>query len=110
MSKPKRKPASAEVIDQVRRRPLNRPGGGTDVAAGAAAHFRPNNLAQERPEVDAYLVLAEMIVASYRGVDARMMEEGETMDLTGAPTHAEQMSDSQFKENMEDEELRDDIQ
>ena len=41
---------------------------------------------------------------------ARMMEEGETMDLTGAPTHAEQMSDSQFKENMEDEELRDDIQ
>ena len=41
---------------------------------------------------------------------ARMMEEGETMDLTGAPTHAEQMSDRQFKENMEDEELRDDIQ
>lgn len=46
------------------------------LAAGAAAHFRPNNLAQERPEVDAYLVLAEMIVGSYRGVDARMMEEG----------------------------------
>ena len=41
---------------------------------------------------------------------ARMMEEGETMDLTGEPTHAEQMSDRQFKENMEDEELRDDIQ
>jgi hypothetical protein len=40
----------------------------------------------------------------------RMMEEGETMDLTGEPTHAEQMSDRQFKENMEDEELRDDIQ
>lgn len=41
---------------------------------------------------------------------ARMMDEGETIDLTGAPTHAEQMSDHQFKENMEDEELRDDIQ
>ena len=41
---------------------------------------------------------------------ARMMEEGETIALTVETTQPEQMSDRQFKENMEDEELRDDIQ
>jgi hypothetical protein len=40
----------------------------------------------------------------------RMMDEGETITLSGQPTHAEQMSDRQFKENMEDEESRDDIE
>jgi len=43
----------------------------------------------------------------------RMMAEGETMMLQGetqgAPTSPENMSDRQFKETMEDEELRDDI-
>lgn len=40
---------------------------------------------------------------------ARMMEEGETMLLQGEPAGAENMTDRQFKESMEDEELRDDI-
>ena len=39
----------------------------------------------------------------------RMMEEGENITLGGVQTQPEQMSDRQFKENMEDEELRDDI-
>jgi hypothetical protein len=40
---------------------------------------------------------------------ARVMAEGETMPLQGERAGAENMSDRQFKENMEDEELRDDI-
>ena len=40
---------------------------------------------------------------------ARMMEEGETMLLQGEPAGAENMTDRQFKESMEDEELRDDM-
>jgi hypothetical protein len=40
----------------------------------------------------------------------RMMAEGETMLLQGAPTDPENMTDRQFKENMEDEELRDEIE
>jgi hypothetical protein len=39
----------------------------------------------------------------------RMMAEGETLLLQGEPSGAENMTDRQFKENMEDEELRDDI-
>lgn len=39
----------------------------------------------------------------------RMMEEGENITLGGEQIQPEQMSDRQFKENMEDEELRDDI-
>jgi hypothetical protein len=37
----------------------------------------------------------------------RMMEEGEMMLLQGEPAGAEDMTDRQFKESMEDEELRD---
>lgn len=40
----------------------------------------------------------------------RTMAEGATMDLGGAPTHAERLSEQEFKESMEDEESRDDIQ
>ena len=44
----------------------------------------------------------------------RMMAEGETMMLEGesqgAPASPENMSDRQFKEAMEDEELRDEIE
>ena len=39
----------------------------------------------------------------------RMMEEGETMLLQGEPAGAEDMTDRQFKETMEDEELRDEM-
>jgi hypothetical protein len=39
----------------------------------------------------------------------RMMAEGETMLLQDAPAGPEDMPDRQFKEAMEDEELRDDI-
>ena len=39
----------------------------------------------------------------------RMMEEGETMLLQGTPAGAEEMTEKQFKEAMEDEELRDDM-
>lgn len=40
----------------------------------------------------------------------RMMAEGETMLLQGQPAGPEDMTDKQFKEAMEDEELRDEIQ
>ena len=40
---------------------------------------------------------------------ARMMQEGETMMLQGEPAGAENMTDRQFTESMEDEELRDDM-
>jgi hypothetical protein len=42
----------------------------------------------------------------------RMMAEGETMMMQseGAPAGAEDMTDKQFKESMEDEELRDELQ
>lgn len=39
----------------------------------------------------------------------RMMQEGETMLLQGESAGAEDMTDRQFKEAMEDEELRDDM-
>ena len=39
----------------------------------------------------------------------RMMDEGETMLLQGEPAGAEDMTDKQFKESMEDEELRDEL-
>ena len=39
----------------------------------------------------------------------RIMAEGETMLLQGAPASPENMTDRQFKEAMEDEELRDDL-
>ena len=37
----------------------------------------------------------------------RMMAEGETILVQGMPAGAEEMTDRQFKETMEDEELRD---
>jgi hypothetical protein len=40
---------------------------------------------------------------------ARIMQEGETIPVDQRSTDAEEMSDRQFKEAMEDEELRDDI-
>ena len=40
----------------------------------------------------------------------RRVQAGETILLQGMPAGPEQMSDRQFQENMEDEELRDDIQ
>lgn len=39
----------------------------------------------------------------------RMMAEGETMLFQGEPAGAEDMTDRQFKETMEDEELRDEM-
>jgi hypothetical protein len=39
----------------------------------------------------------------------RMMKEGETMMLQGAPAGPEDLADRQFTEAMEDEELRDEI-
>jgi hypothetical protein len=39
----------------------------------------------------------------------RTMAEGETMLLQGEPAGPEDMSDRQFKESMEDEELRDEL-
>lgn len=44
------------------------------LAVGAAAYYRPNNWAQDWPEVDAYLALIELLTNSYRGVEARMMQ------------------------------------
>jgi hypothetical protein len=41
---------------------------------------------------------------------ARMMQEGETMMLQDAPAGAENMTDRQFTERMEDEGLRDEIE
>ena len=40
---------------------------------------------------------------------ARMMREGETMTMDREPGGPEDMSDRQFKEAMEDEELRDEL-
>jgi chromosome condensin MukBEF MukE localization factor len=40
---------------------------------------------------------------------ARMMREGETLTLDREPTEPEEMTDRQFKETMEDEELRDQL-
>ena len=40
---------------------------------------------------------------------ARMMREGGTMTMDRQPTEPEDMSDRQFKEAMEDEELRDEL-
>lgn len=40
---------------------------------------------------------------------ARMMREGETMTVDREPDNPEDMSDRQFKEAMEDEELRDQL-
>lgn len=40
---------------------------------------------------------------------ARMMQEGETMTMSHQSTDPEEMSDRQFKEAMEDEELRDEL-
>jgi len=39
----------------------------------------------------------------------RRMDEGETMLTQGMPAGPEDMSDRQFKESMEDEELRDEL-
>jgi hypothetical protein len=39
----------------------------------------------------------------------RMMREGETLTMDRTPAGAEKLSDSQFKEAMEDEELRDQL-
>ena len=39
----------------------------------------------------------------------RMMAEGETILVQGMPASAEEMADRQFKETMEDEELRDEM-
>ena len=39
----------------------------------------------------------------------RMLAEGETMSLQGMPAGPEDMTDRQFKEAMEDEELRDEL-
>ncbi len=43
------------------------------LSAGGAAYFRPNNWSLERPEVDAYLELLDLL-ATFSGVDARIME------------------------------------
>ena len=40
---------------------------------------------------------------------ARMLRDGETLDLVELPRDAENLSDAQFKEAMEDEELRDQL-
>lgn len=40
---------------------------------------------------------------------ARMMREGETLTLDREPAGPEEMTDRQFKEAMEDEELRDEL-
>ena len=40
---------------------------------------------------------------------ARMMSEGETIDMEGRSADPAKMSDRKFKEEMEDEELRDEI-
>jgi hypothetical protein len=40
---------------------------------------------------------------------ARMMREGETMTMDRQPTEPEDMSERQFNEAMEDEELRDEL-
>jgi hypothetical protein len=40
---------------------------------------------------------------------SRFLMEGEAMDMDGKPVDPETMTDKQFKEEMEDEELRDDI-
>lgn len=40
---------------------------------------------------------------------ARMMREGETMSMDGEGREPEEMTDRQFKEAMEDEELRDEL-
>jgi len=40
----------------------------------------------------------------------RTMAEGEPMLLQGEPAGLEDMTDRQFKENMEDEELRDELE
>jgi hypothetical protein len=40
---------------------------------------------------------------------SRFLMEGEAMDMDGRLVDAEAMTDKQFKEEMEDEELRDDI-
>ena len=40
---------------------------------------------------------------------ARMMREGETLTLDREPADPEEMTDRQFKEAMEDEELRDEL-
>jgi hypothetical protein len=40
---------------------------------------------------------------------ARMMREGETLTLDREPTEPEEMTERQFKETMEDEELRDQL-
>ena len=39
----------------------------------------------------------------------RMMQEGESMRLQSEPASPEDMTDRQFEENMEDEELRDEL-
>lgn len=44
------------------------------VAAGAAARMEPNNRAQNRTEVLAYLDLVERLERAHRGVNGRMME------------------------------------
>jgi hypothetical protein len=41
---------------------------------------------------------------------ARLMDEGESLMLQGEPAGAENMTDRQFTERMEDEELRDEIE
>lgn len=44
------------------------------LAAGAAARMEPNNRAEKRTEVLAYLDLVERLERAHPGVDARMME------------------------------------
>lgn len=41
---------------------------------------------------------------------ARMMAEGEAMNMNGKAADATNLPDQEFKEEMEDEELRDDIE
>ncbi len=67
------------------------------LAAGAAARFRPNNWAQKRPDVEAYMALVERLT-NVGGVDARMMEVAPASEQRRALL-AEQLRSSGAAEN-----------
>ena len=68
------------------------------LAAGAAVFLRPNNWAADRPEVDAYLALVELITGAYPNIDARMMEVGAASDQRRAYL-AQQLAKTDAVEN-----------
>jgi hypothetical protein len=67
-----------------------------------------NSLDEELTLPDGTKVMIDGTVMMPDGA-TRMMAEGETMLIQGTPAGAEDMSDRQFKETMEDEELRDEM-